>query len=75
MWSHAYVPIQYETITNRVLDDSGKRDRYANKLDRLGDEIGGVVTFQGSTQASLITRSMNSKKKYSMSDIKRAIKA
>ena len=73
--SHVHVPIQYETITNRVLDDSGKRDRYANKLYRLGDEIGGIVTFQGSTQASLITRSMNSKKKYSMSDIKRAIKA
>lgn len=70
---NVYYPVQYESKVNNSFD-SGKVDRYAAKLDRLGDFIAGVVCFSGASQGFLAPGSMNSGKNYSMSDIKKAIK-
>lgn len=72
--SYVYVPNHYSTIVEKALTDTAKIDRYTNKLDRLGDEIGGVVGFQGATQGYLAPKSINHKKSYTLAELKRAIK-
>lgn len=72
--SHVYVPIQYTSLVERSITDTGKIERYSNKLDRLEDHIAGVLSFKGATLGYLACKNISNKKKYSFADIKKAIK-
>lgn len=66
------VQSQYETIVNRS-NDKGKIERYVDKLSKLGDQLSGVLSFQGASQGLIPSSSMTSNRRYTVAELKSII--
>lgn len=70
--SNVFVQSNYETKMKNI-KDSKKIDAYATKLMKLKEDLAGILSFQGSSQAILSAPSVNHKTKFTKTDIKSLI--
>lgn len=67
------LPAKFETMLEK-LNDQEKFKRFADKLDRLGDNLAGVLSYTASIDCSLSTNSISSGKELDLNKIKAALK-
>jgi hypothetical protein len=67
------LPSKFEPMLEK-LNDQEKFKRFADKLDRLGENLAGVLSYTASIDCSLSTSSISSGKELDISKIKSALK-
>lgn len=70
--SNIFVQSNYDSVIKSI-KDSAKIGRYVDKLVKLGDDLAGILSFQGSSQAILSAPSVNENTKFNKTNLKSAI--
>jgi hypothetical protein len=68
------LPVKFESMFSK-LNDKEKMSRFADKLDRLGSDLAGVLSYTGSVDCSISTTSVSSNKELKKAELKAALAA